>query len=420
MNFVRRLLKSKLAQNSMWLMALKFFNTIIPVLTLPYITRVLSASAYGEFSVAISWITYFQVVVEYGFALYGAKKIAMCKDNSEYSIIHSNIIFGRMFLFIICLILFAIVIWIAPLNRNQINCMAILLLMVFSLVFQQNWFFQGIGEMKNITIINVISRSISVILIFLLVKKPEDLYLYCILYISNNIISAALGYFIAAKKYGLKTKITGLSVVFAELKNGWALFVSTAMGSVFNSIGVTVLGLLATSETVGMYSAISKIPYVLTILFGAISQALYPQACEAFSESFDSGVRTVKKYGLPVFMFFAIGGIVIMLLNQPIVFIAFGKDYATNSLLLIPFIIWQLLGIANNLLGIQTLVAAGYQKEYSIAFTMSSILMIILMAILGYFWGAYGVAMASLCSELFLTLQLLLCIRKIIMIRAIR
>lgn len=413
MDIVKRISNSKLAQNSVWLVALRLFNTVMPILTLPYVTRILSASAYGEFSVALSWITYFQVIVEYGFGLSGAKKAAVRKDDSELNEVFSNIIYSRTFLFICCLCVFLITVNIAPISETQMICMGIMFAMVFSLIFQQNWFFQGISEMKHITIIGIIGRIVSVVLIFIFVKKPADIYVYCILNSFGNILTSVLGVIIVVKKYKVKLVRYKFSAIISEIKDGWALFVSTAIGSIFGSVGITILGFVAVSSVVGVYSAISKIPSVITLLFSALAQALYPNSCKAFETGFKNGVSSVKKYGTPIFLFFLICGIGIIVLNKPIVLIAFGEEYAASSLLLVPFMIWQTMGILNNFLGIQILTASGHQKEYSISFTVSIIIMLSLMYILGQIWGAYGVAIASMCSEFALTAFLIIYIHSI-------
>lgn len=409
-----KILQSKVAKNGFWMILLQGFNTIIPLLTLPYITRILSTSAYGEFSIALNWVGYFQVVVEYGFGLTGARRAATNKKQEDLNIVHSNIICARIILLALCAVAFVIIILVMNVDKTQIICMLVLFLMVLAIVFQQNWFFQGISEMKNITIINVISRTISVVLIFLLVKKPSDLYLYCFLYISNYLISSLFGCFVAWLKYKVKFFLPKFSSIKQELIDGWPLFVSSAMTKIFGSIGITILGFISTKEAVGVYSAINKIPYVLTLLFAAIAQALYPFMCNSFEVSFNHGLANVKKYGLPVFSVFALGGLIIMVASDIIVKIAFGADYIGSSTLLIPFVIWVLFGIINNFLGIQTLVASGHQKEYSTAFTISVVIMLGLMFVLGKLFGAYGIAYASMISEITLSFMLILFIRKVI------
>ena len=306
MGRISKILQSKVAKNGLWMVLLQGFNTIIPLLTLPYITRILSTSAYGEFSIALNWVGYFQVVVEYGFGLTGARRAATHKDKEDLDKVHSSIICTRLVLLIVCAIVFVIVIAATKVEQTQIVCMLILFLMVFAIVFQQNWFFQGIAEMKNITIINVISRTISVVLIFLLVKQPSDLYLYCFLYISNFLISSLFGCLVVWLKYGVKFSFPNFRVIKHEIIDGWPLFVSSAMTKIFGSIGITILGVISTKDAVGVYSAINKIPYVLTLLFAAIAQAIYPFMCNSFEVSFNNGLKNVRKYAIPVFSFFAV------------------------------------------------------------------------------------------------------------------
>lgn len=413
MKKIKQILQSKLAQNGLWLMLLQGFNTIVPLVTIPYITRMFSKTAYGEFSIALNWVGYFQVVVEYGFGLSASRKIAMSKKRENLSVIRSNVLFARLFLFFVCLFAFVILVYFSKTEKTQKMCMLILFFMVFSEVFQQSWFFQGIAEMKNIAIVSVISRTISVILIFIFIKSSNDLYLYCIFYVSTYLISSATGCFIVKRKYKVDFCLTKRSEIWAELIDAWPLFISSAMTKIFGSIGITILGFVATSEDVAVYSAIYKVPYVLTLLFSAMGQTLYPKMCQLYSDSFSYGYKNVKKYGLPILSVFSIFGLLIIFANNFIVKIAFGDGYADYSLLLVPFIIWTLLGIANNFLGIQTLVASGHQKEYSRDFTISVVAMVILMLVFGNWWQAYGIAIASMCSELFLSLLLIRDVRKI-------
>lgn len=410
---IGNIFSSKIAKNGMWLILLQGFNTIIPLLTLPYITRVLSSTTYGEFSIAFNWISYFQVIVEYGFGLTGARKVAMRKLDEEISVVHSRILQSRVLLLVMCIVTYFIIIFTTQVGKTQIICMLILFLSVASIVFQQNWFFQGIAEMKHITLINVISRSISVALIFLFVKAPSDLFLFCFLYVSNFLISNLLGYLIVKRKYKVVFSFSNINDIIFEIKDSWYLFISSAFAKVFGNIGITVLGFVSTKSAVGMYSAINKIPFVLTLLFAAISQAIYPFVCKKFGISFKDGWNYVMKIAIPTCIFFSVLGGLIIILHYPIVKFAFGTEYTIYSTLLIPFVTWMLAGILNNFLGIQILVASGHNKEYSQAFQISMIILLILIFIFGNLFEAYGIAYASMLSELGLSLLLVLKIIKL-------
>ena len=250
---------SKVVKNGAWIIVLQIFNMVAPLITLPYITRILSSSDYGEFSISLNWIGYLQVLVEYGFTLTGAQKIAVCEDNPiKRSVVRNNILFAQLFLLLPCFMILLALFAFAPIENVQIFCMSILFLCVISVAFQQNWFFQGISEMQNITLINVVSRSVSVALIFLLVKEPNDLYLYCLLYSSTFVIASISGCLIVWKKYKLFFTKPRLKNVFFEIKDGWSLFISSFMTKIFSNVGVTILGFIALKEEVGAYAAIYK------------------------------------------------------------------------------------------------------------------------------------------------------------------
>ncbi|WP_326716794.1 oligosaccharide flippase family protein [Vagococcus jeotgali] len=409
----KKIYTSKVVTNGFWLVVLQSFNTIVPLVTLPYITRVLSINSYGEFSLALNWIGYFQVIVEFGFGLTGARKVARRDSDEELSFIHSNILYSRLLLMLLSFVLLIFISFLFSVPREQFLSMLILFLMVLATVFQQNWLFQGMSDMKPIAIINMVSRIISVILIFSLVNDTKDLYLYCFLYISNFLIASIIGYIIVYKKYNVRLIFVRWNHIITEIKEGWYLFISSAMSKIFSGIGITILGITATKSEVGVYSAINKIPLILTLFFAAVSQAIYPYMCEQFSISKVNGFNMLKKISIPVIILFLIPSTFLIIFNKQLILILFGEQYVAYSMLLVPFVIWVMGGIVNNFLGIQSLVAAGYQKEYSKEFQKSIIFMLVSMLLLGYFYGAFGIAYSSMFSELLLTILLYRKIQKI-------
>lgn len=170
---IKKILSNKILKNGVWLYFLQIFNTVLPLLTLPYITRVLSVSQYGVFSIALNLVVYLQVIVEYGFDMSATRKVSLMNDNNDakkYNEIFTSVLLSRLLLLLVS---FGIVlVYILLIGDNQIQNLALLMLFlsVVGSFLQQNWFFQGLQEMKYISIINMISRTISVILIFTLVK----------------------------------------------------------------------------------------------------------------------------------------------------------------------------------------------------------------------------------------------------------
>ncbi|MCP1126092.1 flippase [Bacillus sp. 3103sda1] len=411
---ISSLLKNKIFINGVWLYVLQLFNTLIPLLTLPYVTRVLGSSQFGVFSFSLTFVTYFQVIVEYGFNLSGSRKIALTSQREEQSKIFTSITITKILLCLISFIVMVSISLVLNLDKKQFFTILILYTMVIGTAIQQIWLFQGLQVMKFITIINVVSRIISLILIFALIKNSNQVYLYSALYAVTSLLNGVFSALIT--RYKLKIRFTRITIndIFIELREGWHTFTTSAMSVIFSGIGITVLGFSNSSNsTIGVYSAIQKIPYMMIMFFTPISQAIFPRVSQQFSISFENGIRSVWKISKIVIPIVAVISFLLILFSNLIVSLVYGEQYSTYSLLMIPLVCWFFLSILNNFLGIQNLVASGHQKEYSTAFRISALVIILSNILLGYIWGAYGVAYATLLSEFILTTALVYQIKKI-------
>ena len=407
---IKRLASSKVFKNGIWLTILQIVNTVIPLLTIPYITRVLGAEEYGMFSIALNWILYFQVFVEFGFGLSGARKVALLSesDDNKLNQLFNNIISARIILFVISFIILNIIALLSNFNTGIYISMLILFVMIMGTTFQLTWLFQGKQDMKFITIINVISRTISVILVFAFVKSSKNLYLYCFLYSITIFLSSIISNIIAYKKYNLVFHFSNIKDIKSEINDGKYLFASAAMTKIFGGFGITVLGIVSTAKITGIYSAIYKIPYILTVLFMPISQAIYPYNSSLFKEGLYKGINNIKKICLPIFILFFFPSIFIIIFRNLLVNILFGSEYSQYSIIVIPLVLQFLAAVVNNFLGIQILVASGNQKKYSKSLLIGCIAIMMFNLILGKIYSIYGIAIASITSELILSIALII------------
>lgn len=411
--FIQKMYKSKIVKNSFWLTILQCVNTVVPLITVPYITRILGSSGYGQFSTALNLIIYFQVIVEFGFGLNGARKAAVIKNDQDLQQLYNNIISSRIILTIFTFILLNIIAWCFSISMTIYISMLFLFIMIIGTSFQLTWLFQGKQDMKFITIINTISRFISVVLIFVLVKNSNDIYLYCILYSLTILVSSIISVIVVRKKYNLKFNFSKFKDIKSEISEGKYLFASAAMTKIFSGFGVTVLSVLSTDSFVGIYSAIYKIPYVLTLFFSPVSQAIYPFISQKFSKSFDEGLNGIKKICVPILLFFVSLSIIIVLVRNIIVNILFGEEYLPYAIIIIPLIVQFIFGMINNFLGVQILVASNNQKLYTKSFFIGCIGIVISNVVLTKLFDIYGTSIACVIGELILTIALLLQIKKI-------
>lgn len=402
-------------KNGAWLYFLQFFNTILPLVTVPYITRLLGPSNYGVFSFAFSIVGYIQVVIEYGFGMSATRKIAIDEGgyDEDLSILFSAVIYSRVLLWVLSTI--ALLVY-CVLDRNQsllILCIWILHIGMIGYCFQHNWLFQGKQKMKYISIVNVSARVLSVTLIFVFVKTSKDVLLYSVLYSLTPVVAGLIGTAIAVWGFHVRLKRIRFLRIKEELKSGWNVFCTQFNAKVFSNIGVTFLGLMYSSYEVGVFSAIHKIPNILFLCWSPISQVMYPIFSRMVTESYDLGKRSVLRARRVVLILFSCLVFGVMISARFLANILFGEEYGNYYYLCLPLLLWVLVGINNNFWGIQLLLGGGYDKEYRRSFNISVICTIVINLICVYAFGMMGAAMAPLLSEILLSMLLLISIRHI-------
>lgn len=415
--YILILLSNKIFKSFSWLLILQIFNTLMPILTLPYITSILGASNYGFFSIALNIITYFQVVVEFGFAYTGTKKITLYeaeKNNNMISLTYNRIITARLLLFSICTIVTIILSECFISDYKLKKCLYVLLSMILGVTFQLNWLFQGKQDMKIITIINAISRFVSVIFIFGFIKHSEDVGLYSFFYALTFLIVGLLGNLYAIYKYNLTFKFASINDAFNEILDSWYVFTSQAMGRIFSNVNLTIIAFLCSSKIIGIYSAIYKIPYLLLMIYFPISQAIYPYISLKFSKSFIDGKNTLIKLSKMILSFYLLASIILCVNSRRIVLFVFEDEFVEYYFIIFPLTIWAIISIINNILGLQFLVASGHSKDYSISFFYSSVAGFIIYYVFGICFDFIGIISATVLNEAILTLLMIRRINKIV------
>lgn len=398
----------KLLENTGWLLVLQAVNILLPFVTVPYVTRVFGADLYGVFSIALNWITYFQLVVEYGFNLSATKKVVEARIRDEYDSLVTAVVLARLALVVLCFAVVLVLGLVSAASGEQLSCMLVLFSMLVGIALQLNWLFQGLQDMKMITIATASARALSVVLIFLLINNQGQLALYSFLYSITYLASGVLTHVLAWWRHGVRLRKPSLRTMIREMRDGTPIFLSSAAGKIIGNVGVTVLGAYQSAAVIGSYAAVLKVPQMVSLMFTPIGQALYPRANEESLKSKSAAAKLVLKFGGPVTAFFAVMLVVIVILREPLVSILFGSAYLTAADTLIPLSAWVLFGIVNNFLGVQLLIPFGYQRLYSALMVADSVLALVLNVLLGSCFGAMGVASAIAVSEMALTVLLVI------------
>jgi polysaccharide transporter, PST family len=404
----------RIVANMISLFILQGANYILPLITVPYIVRTLGAEKYGLIAFAMAFTAFFQVITDYGFNLSATRKISIFKqDKEKIANIYSSVIVIKFILCIISLLILLFTIVIFERFRSDFITYLYAFGAVIGNVFFSVWFFQGIERMKYITYLNLFSRGLYTVLIFLLVKAETD---YNILIILNSlvpIINGLLSSSIIYYKYKIKLVIPNKQNIIKELNEGWHIFTTSLLSNILAVSGTFILGLFHSKEVVGYYAAIDKILKAFNGLMSPITQAIFPFISSNFGKSYNNGILAIKnvsKFILPLAI--TLSGI-LFIFSEYIISFLYGKEYLEFSIILKYLSIWITLGIINNIIGIQFLIGSGRGSEYSRAFVLAASVTIIIYFTMVNNFSFYAIIIGMLIGESLLTLSMLYRIQKL-------
>ncbi|RIV34994.1 flippase [Flagellimonas lutimaris] len=264
-----------IAKNYFFLVLLQAANYVLPLLTLPYLVRVLGAERYGLVMFAQSLAIFFNVFVDFGFSLSGTREISLQRNNkSKLSKIFWGIILIKLVLIVISFFIIITIVY----NFDRFSNDVELYLLSFGMVVGQAlfpvWFFQGIEKMKFITYINIFSKVVFTLLVFLLIKQTEDYKLVPLFNSLGYILGGLFGLFFSLKYINFRKP--GFSLIKSLLRDSFKLFVSNFAISLYTASNVFILGLFAGNTIVGVYSSFEKLIIAIKNGFIPIYQAIFP------------------------------------------------------------------------------------------------------------------------------------------------
>ena len=405
--------RKRLIENLLSLSVLQIANYILPLITLPYIVRVLGPEKFGLIAFSQAFIGYFMILTDYGFNLSATRDISINRENKEkVSEIFSSVMIIKLALMIISLILMSVIIFSIEKFRQDWIVYYLTFGMVVGQVLFPVWFFQGMEKMKYITFLNILAKVIFTVAIFIFVKEASD-YLYVPLLNSLGfIIAGILGLWIVFRDFEVSFKFVGLKELKRQLKEGWYVFISTVAISLYTISNTFILGLFTNNAIVGYYAAAEKIVKAVQGLLGPVSQTIYPHISKLMNESVELGIKFIRKVTV------IIGGIsfglslILFIFAELVINILLGPKYHESVVVLkilafLPFII-----TLSNIFGIQTMLTLNYKKEFSSILILASIINIILALIMVPILKHIGISLSVLLSEIFVTFSMIYFLNK--------
>ncbi|PAY55834.1 hypothetical protein A8C40_06475 [Ligilactobacillus salivarius] len=329
---------NKVTKNTIMLYIMNIAQLILPLVTLPYLTRVLTVDNYGVVNYVKSIMTYMQIIIEFGFILSATKDIVKAgNDKKIIGEITGNVILGKILLSLLSLIVLIIFTIFVPILKNNVAFTMLSFIPIFLSTFLIDFFFRGIEKMEVITIRYIVMKSISTLLTFLFVRGNGDLLMIPILDIIGNVVAILLVWK-EVYKLGIKLSFGTMKDIWDSIADSFLYFISSMASTAFGALNTLLVGILLSSKEVAYWSLAMQILGAIQALYTPINNGIYPEMVK--ERKFSLIIKVIKIFMPVVF----IGCLIILLFSKPILFVIGGRKYLEMSYLiklLIPVIIFS-------------------------------------------------------------------------------
>lgn len=359
--------KKILIENIFSLSILHGLNYILPLLTIPYLVRILGPNYFGLLAYVSSITGIFVLITDYGFNLSATRQISIYRDDEK----KVNEIFSAVMMIKTALLLLSLVLMIGLILsvdefRDNWDLYFITFGMVVGSVIYPVWLFQGMEKMKYITYLDVGIKGFFTLCIFLFVNEPEDYIIVPLLTSLGFMVAGVIALLIVKKQFRVKLIFQSMKVINTQLKEGWHIFYSKMGTAVYPYGIIIILGLFTNNNVVGYFSASEKIVRAIKKLYAPIGQAIFPSIGFKIKNDKKAGLQFVRKTVVIMGSIMFMVSLLLFILAAPIVSLLFGNQYQESILTLRIMAIIPFTYTVSNLLGVQTLINLGYKKEYGL------------------------------------------------------
>ena len=387
-----------LVKNSLYNVAYKLLNVIFPLVSATYIARVIFAKGVGEVSYAQNIVSYFTTIAALGIPNYGIREIAKARKSKQ----QTDEIFFELFTInavstTVCIVAYFMLIhFVSALNSNIKMYYAVGLLLIFNYI-NVDWFYQGNEEYGYIAKRSFVIKLISLIAMFVFVRRPEDIIPYCIISVlatnGGNLINVFY-----VRKYA-KIRFTFNMDLKRHLLPLLILFVNSIAITIYVNSDITMLGFFESDAQVGVYSFASKIYNLLKQLINAVIVVSVPRIAYILKNKHEEYKMFINRIfsALNIILLPIIVGMFCM--SDSMILLAGGEQYISGDVALKILSVATLFAIYASLFTNCVLIVNRQEKYCLNATVVSAIVNVGLNFVLMPWLGMIGAAITTVLAE---------------------
>jgi PST family polysaccharide transporter len=269
--------KNKFIENFFSLTVLRVLTLIVPLVTYPYLIRVLGSESYGAVMWTWSIVNFFILFINFGFNLSVTKYISIHREDSkEVSKIVSTIIMTKFLLFIISTMLFTLLVFSIPKMAENSELFFLTFLLTIGETMMPIWYFQGIEQMKYTAIITSFVKLFFTVLVFVVIENPDDYLKIPLLYAFASFLSALFAYYIIFYKHNVQIIRPKLVDITFYIKDSVALFLSSSISVIKDSLTIIFIENYIGLSAVAFFDIAQKFVNILLTPFHIVATVLFP------------------------------------------------------------------------------------------------------------------------------------------------
>ena len=372
---------------------------VLPLITVPYVSRKLGADGIGMYSYTYSIVYYFMIIAMLGLNNYGNRNIAKVRDDkTNLSKEFLGIYFIQIItstVMIICYILYVMIF------DSKFKLIAIIQsIYILSCVFDINWFYFGIEKFKLTITRNIIIKIVSLILIFLFIRNSNDVWKYALI-LSSSVLFSNVILFSFLHRYVNFVKITQRDII-KHFKPLVMLFLPVIAVSIYKVMDKIMLGIMSNIAEVGYYESAEKITQVPLALITALGTVMLPRISNMIAKKQENEVKRILEKTMPFIMFLAFPiTLGIIAISKDFSLIFFGDSFAKSGVLI------QLLAITliflswGNVIRTQYLIPKERDREYIISAFLGAGINFIINYIFIPKYASVGACIGTIIAEFF-------------------
>ena len=384
----------KVIKNYLYNLSYQILTIILPIITVPYVTRIFTSEVLGNYIFYNSIVSYFSLFAILGIGVYGTKQIAAASDVSST---FWNIYAIQLIASILAIVVYLIVAFSIPQMSGVIPL--IVGITLFANMMDISWLFSGKEDFKKITIRNIVVRLIGVISIFTFVKSSDDLYLYVFLIVIFDFLGQFVMW-VPAKKF-IKRPSFNAKVIKKNLHPIVLLFLPQVAISLYVVLDRTLLGLLGSYSDVGIYEQGQKLISILLKVVSSLGVVMLPRVANLLSERRDKEAQNMVKFSFILYnliIFPMIFGLIAV--NEVFVKLFLGQNFQDVKYVLYVIVLNIMFVGWTNILGYQVLVVRNKNKEFMLSTTIPAFVSVAVNVAVIPFFGYIGASITSVVVEI--------------------